>query len=150
MKKNTAVLITVFSIIFGVSYAKADAQQVTCTGEIPGTESVTLTAQLTAEGAKYSAYKFQNLSDPTQDPWANDSVNPAETDELFIGYARFNYFFGHHNTLITVTADGDVFGYANVGETAENNSGYRGKLVLWSGPGDNPQRKIFDVICKNK
>ncbi len=139
----------VFSTLVVASSAFS-AKTVECTGELVGKQSVYVLAHEDEASRRSVSAIFKSLSDPSQAPRevrSNPSA-PWEISELTVGFNRFGLDHAHHNYQLKISADADIFGYAGLDDETQTERAYRGKLVLWTGPGDNPQRTIFDVICK--
>lgn len=75
-------------------------------------------------------------------------LNPKEIQEASIGYQHLSFIFGHHNTVIKVMADGDIFGSES--DDLSQNTPYYGKLFFQTGNSETPLIRTFDVTCVKK
>ena len=66
---------------------------------------------------------------------------------LFFALALAILSHGHHNTIVKLMTDGDLFGRPTNDES--KNGPFSGKLFLQTSNGEKPIRKIFNVTCKN-
>jgi len=124
----------------------ASAETATCRGTKSGVDSVTAKVTVSEDG-KTRSFEFTQTYVNGNPPWTF-TANDFDIVELFIGYNRTNLTWGHHNTVVKISADGDFLGYNGARETEDQNTGYRGKLLLQTGPGDRPHIAKYDVVCK--
>lgn len=148
MKLKTNTLIILLISCFSTVSVLADSSDmyhgyVTCKGQ-KGTEAVNLFVGVFSPSGNSARFSLVDITKPT-DPWAFE-INPQDIYLATIGFQRVAFEMGHHNTIIKLLGDGNIFG-GNTNEATERTP-YKGKLYLETGNGENPTKQIFDVTCK--
>ena len=96
-------------------------------------------------GGNSAHFSYVDSKNPSQ-PWVFN-VNPKEIMAATVGPQYANFAHGHHNTVIKLMADGDIFSRPTRDKSPS--ARYFGKLFLQTGNGDHPQKQVFKVTCKN-
>lgn len=122
----------------------AQAQVVQCEGTNPRVAKASLTVTLNDEGQVQKAvWHYQRLWDEPS-PAVDTELNVKEVEEAVLGYQRFNFLFAHHNTVIKVSADADIFG--GVAEADHDSDPFQGVLFYQRGNGNSTIDR-FQVQC---
>jgi hypothetical protein len=64
-----------------------------------------------------------------------------------LGWQYANLAHGHHNTIVKLMADGDIFGRPTRDDSSA--APFLGKLYVQTG-NDSPSKELFKVTCRNK
>jgi hypothetical protein len=141
---------SIFSLLFLSSSAFAASPAFTgtvvCTGVNPHVNKITFTLTIDDKGAAKSSMTYQNIQEDGEQHAPNSSdFDPRDILEATLGYQRVNFTFGHHNTVVKVSADGDIFGGAS--EKDDENAPFQGVLFYESGNG-NASIDRFQITCR--
>ncbi len=122
-----------------IALGDIDNGQVVCDSR-SGANDTSLTVQVAADGSRTAQFSFNgNVVE----------LNPTDIQEASIQYRRLNFIFGHHNTVIKLSADSDIFGGDAESPTdSEGRAPYRGYLSYESGNGPDTHAKyLIPVSC---
>jgi hypothetical protein len=133
-----------------VTLAANSVEKVTCFSEarypyltffISTSDDGTNSGKLTE--AAYSIAMDQNSAPEVH----NLKVNEAH--EARIGYRRLNFVWIHHNTVIKVSADADIFGGTIRGIEEDAYDSYKGVLYMEFGNDENNKiRDTYRITCR--
>ena len=141
-------LVFAFSVLSALStVALADESDmhhgsVNCLGQ-KGVLSVSLELSVFSSSGNTAHFSYTDLTHATE-PWVFD-VNPKDIFMAEIGYQSVAFEEGHHNTIIKLLGDADIFGSSS--DDATEKSPYKGVLYLQTGNGENPTKEKFEVTC---
>lgn len=113
-----------------------------CTGK---SKTVTVSIKIGVFAGGNSAHFSYVDSAKPGEPWVFD-VNPSDIMAASVGWQFANFAHGHHNTILKLMADGDIFGRPTRDDSSA--APYYGRLFLQTG-NDRPTKESFKVACKN-
>ncbi|MGZ3655704.1 MAG: hypothetical protein ACXWR1_16555 [Bdellovibrionota bacterium] len=140
------ILLIALALSSPFARAASEAAKVTCTGVNPHVNQVSFTLSVNDKGAPTATMIYTDLTDDgTTKPPYNDAFDPRDISEATIDYQRLNFVFAHHNTVVKVSADGDIFGGASANDNELDP--YNGVLFYQSGNG-NAAIERFQIVCR--